>query len=149
MLLSRTLLVSILASIACAQTIADEVALLPSCSLTCLSNAATSNGCGITDYTCQCGSANSAITASATPCIVGACSSSDALKVQPITQKICSLAAAASGGSSAAASSTSASASAAASSTSSAAATQTSSGSSRLQAAGSLVGAALVAAMAL
>jgi hypothetical protein len=40
--------------------------------------AAQSAGCSITDYACQCGSAKNAITASATPCVLKGCSTSDA-----------------------------------------------------------------------
>ncbi|CZR59806.1 related to CCW14 Secretory Stress Response protein 1 [Phialocephala subalpina] len=189
----------VLASAAYSQTIADEVAMLPSCSLTCLQNAITGAGCSTTDYSCQCGSAKSTITTSATPCILGACSTNDALNVQSITNEICTLVAAggasSSGGSSstssAPASSTSAASSAssatssaassatsasssvassvssassrvssassrassatssAASTTSSTPAVQTTGAASRLEAAGAVVGAAVLAAFAL
>ncbi|RDW84958.1 hypothetical protein BP6252_02548 [Coleophoma cylindrospora] len=38
-----------------AQTLQTELALLPRCSSNCISSAATSIGCGATDYACQCG----------------------------------------------------------------------------------------------
>lgn len=74
-----TIATLVLASVAYSQTIASEQAMLPSCSLTCLQNAITGAGCSITDYTCQCGAQKNAITTAATPCIIGACTTNDAL----------------------------------------------------------------------
>ncbi|KUJ12764.1 uncharacterized protein LY89DRAFT_542272, partial [Mollisia scopiformis] len=85
-----------LASVAYSQTIASELAKLPTCSITCLHNAISGAGCSLTDYTCQCGTAKSAITTAATPCIISACSTSDALLVQSISAEICTLQAASS-----------------------------------------------------
>ncbi|KAE8442253.1 hypothetical protein EG329_003513 [Mollisiaceae sp. DMI_Dod_QoI] len=87
------------ASVAYSQTIQSEMALLPQCGLTCLTNASTSAGCSITDYACICGTKKNTITQSATPCILGTCSTSDALKVQSISQEICTLEAASASGS--------------------------------------------------
>ena len=70
---------SLFASVAYSQTIASEVAQLPSCALTCLTTAITGAGCGVSDYACQCGSAKSSITSAATPCVVSKCAISDAL----------------------------------------------------------------------
>jgi hypothetical protein len=70
---------AILAAVAQAQSAADLTAEIPSCALTCLSTAITGAGCQISDTSCQCGSNKAAITTSATPCILKACSTSDAL----------------------------------------------------------------------
>lgn len=73
----------VLASVAYSQTIASEQAMLPSCALSCLETAITGAGCSVTDYNCQCNDKKNAITASATPCILKACSTSDALSTLP------------------------------------------------------------------
>jgi hypothetical protein len=78
MLFKLATLASILV-VALAQDIASEVAKLPSCSLTCLTDAISGAGCSLTDYACQCGSAKNAITKAATPCIAKACSTGDTL----------------------------------------------------------------------
>lgn len=70
---------SLLAFAIAQDTIASEIAKLPSCAVTCLQTAVTAANCGQTDYACQCGSGHDAITRQATPCIAGACSASDAL----------------------------------------------------------------------
>lgn len=70
---------SMLAGVVYSQSIQGDVAQLPSCSLTCLSNAVVSAGCSITDYACQCGSMRPAIASQATPCIVKACNITEAL----------------------------------------------------------------------
>lgn len=72
---------ALLASVAYSQTIASELAQLPSCSLTCISTAVTGAGCTLTDYACQCGTGKDAITKAATPCIAAACSASDSLSM--------------------------------------------------------------------
>ncbi|KAM0141767.1 hypothetical protein ACHAO1_001606 [Botrytis cinerea] len=113
---------ALLASVAYSQTVASEVAQLPSCALACLSTASSGAGCSITDFACQCGDAKDAITKAATPCIAAGCSAADTLSTQKITTEICVLqAAAGSSGSSAAASSTQASSSSASDSASSSA----------------------------
>lgn len=99
---------SLFASVAYSQTIASEVAQIPSCALTCLTTAITGAGCGLSDYACQCGTAKDSITTSATPCVLSKCATSDALKVQSITSEICTIQAASGGGSSSAGSSASA-----------------------------------------
>lgn len=86
----------ILASGGYAQTIASEVAMIPSCALTAIENAVTGAGCGLTDYACQCGPAKPAIAAAATPTIVSDCTTQEALLTQQITAEICSLVAASS-----------------------------------------------------
>jgi len=73
---------SILAVVA-AQDISSLVSTIPSCADTCLTTAISSANCGITDYACQCGSGKQAITESASPCVIKACSSSDALSMLP------------------------------------------------------------------
>jgi len=59
------------------QTIAQEVALLPSCSIICLATAVAVGGCTNTDYACQCGSASSKIRDNAKTCLASACSAAD------------------------------------------------------------------------
>ncbi|TGO90307.1 hypothetical protein BPOR_0070g00180 [Botrytis porri] len=76
---------ALLASVAYSQSIASEVAQLPSCALACLSTASSGAGCSIADFACQCGDAKDAITKSATSCIAAGCSASDALNTQKIT----------------------------------------------------------------
>ncbi|PMD25297.1 hypothetical protein NA56DRAFT_699216 [Hyaloscypha hepaticicola] len=83
---------SALASVVDSQTIQQDTAKLPSCSLSCLSNAITTNDCSITDYVCQCGPHRAAISQAATPCIVASCNTTEALTVQKIVLQICSLA---------------------------------------------------------
>ncbi|QSZ36711.1 hypothetical protein DSL72_006594 [Monilinia vaccinii-corymbosi] len=99
---------ALLASVAYSQSVGSEVAQLPSCALSCLANASTAAGCGIADYACQCGDAQSAITKSATPCITAACDSKDVSTIPKIAAKICELQASA-GSSSASSSSASSS----------------------------------------
>ncbi|PMD57088.1 uncharacterized protein K444DRAFT_534143 [Hyaloscypha bicolor E] len=86
---------SMLACIVYSQSIQGDVAQLPSCSLACLSNAVVNAGCSITDYACQCGSLRPTIASQATPCIVKACNTTEALNAQKIGQEICSIQAAA------------------------------------------------------
>lgn len=89
-----------LAATISAQSIADLTATIPQCAQACLLAASASSGCAATDYACQCGSAMAAIKSSATDCITKAigtatgCSVTDALAVQPITDKICAAVAA-------------------------------------------------------
>ncbi|KAH8795868.1 hypothetical protein F5882DRAFT_458949 [Hyaloscypha sp. PMI_1271] len=86
---------SMLAGVVYSQSIQGDVAQLPSCSLSCLSNTIVGAGCSITDYACQCGSLRPAIASQATPCIVKACNITDALRTQKLVQEICSIQAAA------------------------------------------------------
>src|ERR1700735_2342703 len=76
---------SMLACIVYSQSIQGDVAQLPSCSLACLSNAVVNAGCSITDYACQCGSLRPTIASQATPCIVKACNTTEALSKLPCT----------------------------------------------------------------
>jgi hypothetical protein len=69
----------VLASLVSSQTISQDTGKIPLCSLSCLSNAITNNGCSLTDYVCQCGAHRSAISQSATPCIVSSCNTTEAL----------------------------------------------------------------------
>ncbi|KAK2625080.1 hypothetical protein QTJ16_005449 [Diplocarpon rosae] len=80
---SSTTVVAILASVAYAQSIAELTAQIPACGQTCLATAITGAGCDIADKACQCGSNMSAITKSATPCVIAGCSSTEALCVSP------------------------------------------------------------------
>ncbi|PBP22266.1 hypothetical protein BUE80_DR006800 [Diplocarpon rosae] len=86
---SSTTVVAILASVAYAQSIAELTAQIPACGQTCLATAITGAGCDIADKACQCGSNMSAITKSATPCVIAGCSSTEALLTQSLTAKIC------------------------------------------------------------
>ena len=61
------------------QSISQDTAQLPSCSLSCLSNAIISVGCSLTDYVCQCGAHRAAIAAQGVPCIVNSCNTTEAL----------------------------------------------------------------------
>lgn len=79
MLFSYAAIGSLLASVVYSQTIASQVAQIPSCALSCLTNAISGAGCGLTDYACQCGSAKNTITSAATPCVASSCSTSDIL----------------------------------------------------------------------
>ncbi|PBP21744.1 hypothetical protein BUE80_DR007561 [Diplocarpon rosae] len=86
---SVTTVAVILASVASAQSIADLTAQIPACAQTCLGTAITGAGCEVADKACQCGSNMAAITKSATPCVISACSSTEALLTQSLTAKIC------------------------------------------------------------
>ena len=81
MRITEIIFVAALASTAAAQTIAQEIALLPSCSASCISDAISlATTCGDTDYACQCSTTNSAaIFDSAGACLLNACSSADLL----------------------------------------------------------------------
>lgn len=69
-----------LASLAAAASsdanVTSLVAQLPSCSVSCLEAAATSAGCGASDYSCQC-SHTDAVEANATSCLTSSCSISN------------------------------------------------------------------------
>ncbi|KAF7898282.1 hypothetical protein EAF00_004728 [Botryotinia globosa] len=139
---------ALLASVAYSQSIASEVAQLPSCALACLSTASSGAGCSITDFACQCGDAKDAITKAATPCIAAGCSASDTLTTQKITTEICVLqAAAGSSGSSAAASSTQASSSSTSGSASSSAVSNISSAGSSIASATSAASSSISSAL--
>ncbi|KAG4033781.1 hypothetical protein MFRU_004g02840 [Monilinia fructicola] len=169
-----TAIFTLFASVAYSQSIASEVAQLPSCALSCLATAATSAGCGLTDYACQCGDAKAAITKSGTPCIVAACSASDVLTVSKVAAQICELQASAGSSGSSPSSTTPASSAASnigsatgssiasvtssassvasslkSSATSAAAATASTAAGNRVAAAGAAVGAGFLAAFAL
>ncbi|TVY83538.1 GPI-anchored CFEM domain protein [Lachnellula suecica] len=71
----------------------QQVAKIPSCALTCFSNAIAAIGCAHTDYACQCSSANMAsLTSEVTPCVLSSCSSADALEVQAAAAGVCTCA---------------------------------------------------------
>ncbi|ESZ98479.1 hypothetical protein SBOR_1141 [Sclerotinia borealis F-4128] len=135
---------ALLASVAYSQSVASEMAKLPSCALICLSTAISSAGCSFADHACQCGPAKDDITKSATPCIASSCSATDSMTASNVAAQVCALEA--SGSTSASASGSSI----AASSTTSAAAAATETGAgNRVAAAGVMVGAGLLAAFAL
>ncbi|TGO09131.1 hypothetical protein BTUL_0178g00170 [Botrytis tulipae] len=139
---------ALLASVAYSQSIASEVAQLPSCALACLSTASSGAGCSITDFACQCGDAKNAITKAATPCIAAGCSASDTLTAQKVATEICALqAAGGSSGSSAAASSTQASSSSTSGSASSSAVSNISSAGSSIASATSAASSSISSAL--
>jgi len=63
-------LVSLLALAAAQDTIPNEIAKLPQHTVSCLDNTIQKSGCNPNDYTCQCTTGRTAITAVAAPCIV-------------------------------------------------------------------------------
>ncbi|KAL2071042.1 hypothetical protein VTL71DRAFT_12277 [Oculimacula yallundae] len=77
------------ATLIASQSASSLVAQLPSCAITCLASASTTNGCGISDFACQCGEKKADITKNATPCVLSGCSSDDALKTNYLTGEIC------------------------------------------------------------
>ncbi|KAJ5051919.1 uncharacterized protein L3040_001682 [Drepanopeziza brunnea f. sp. 'multigermtubi'] len=76
---SIAIVFAIVASLVSSQSVSSLVAQLPSCAISCLATASSSVGCGISDYTCQCGLNKDAVTSAATFCVVSSCSSTDAL----------------------------------------------------------------------
>ncbi|EKD15315.1 hypothetical protein MBM_06531 [Drepanopeziza brunnea f. sp. 'multigermtubi' MB_m1] len=86
---SIAIVFAIVASLVSSQSVSSLVAQLPSCAISCLATASSSVGCGISDYTCQCGLNKDAVTSAATFCVVSSCSSTDALKTNSITGDIC------------------------------------------------------------
>ncbi|KAH7399745.1 hypothetical protein BKA64DRAFT_464249 [Cadophora sp. MPI-SDFR-AT-0126] len=80
---------AISATLVASQSASSLVAQLPSCAISCLASASTTNGCGISDYACQCGAKKADITKTATPCVLSACSQDDALKTNSLTGEIC------------------------------------------------------------
>jgi len=53
-LFSDILILSLIPAMAAAQSIGDQVAMLPTCATTCLSEAAANVNCGTGDFACQC-----------------------------------------------------------------------------------------------
>ncbi|KAH7351331.1 hypothetical protein BKA65DRAFT_255966 [Rhexocercosporidium sp. MPI-PUGE-AT-0058] len=89
---SIALVFAISATLVASQSASSLVAQLPSCAVSCLASASTTNKCGISDYACQCGVKKADITKAATPCVISACSSDDALKTNYLTGEICNAA---------------------------------------------------------
>lgn len=86
--MKNTLLVSAITALAAAQGIAD----LPACSLTCLTSAIPSLGCGLTDFACSCKKADT-LTPQLTPCVQSACKDeADQAKVLTVLSSICAAA---------------------------------------------------------
>ncbi|PVH73988.1 hypothetical protein DL98DRAFT_594487 [Cadophora sp. DSE1049] len=92
MQLSYAFVFAISATLVASQSASSLVAQLPSCAISCLASASTTNGCGISDYACQCGAKKADITKTATPCVLSACSQDDALKTNSLTGEICNAA---------------------------------------------------------
>lgn len=75
--------IALVASIASAQLSA-----IPSCALTCLTDAIGSDGCsGLTDYKCHC--SKPSLISDVTPCVNDACSESDIEKTITAVEKLC------------------------------------------------------------
>lgn len=86
--MKNALVVSAITALAAAQSIAD----LPACSLTCLTSAIPSLGCGLTDFACSCKKADT-LTPQLTPCVQSACSdAADQAKVLTVLSSICAAA---------------------------------------------------------
>ncbi|KAJ4395343.1 hypothetical protein N0V91_010905 [Didymella pomorum] len=86
--MKNALIVSAITALAAAQSIAD----LPACSLTCLTSAIPSLGCGLTDFACSCKKADT-LTPQLTPCVQSACSdAADQAKVLTVLSSICAAA---------------------------------------------------------
>ena len=77
--------VAICATAGFAQTIADDVAAIPSCGINCLYPAIAAAGCGQTDWDCICGPGRATVKANSFTCVVSSCSGSDALSTYPLT----------------------------------------------------------------
>lgn len=65
-----------LATLALAGAAAAQVDAVPSCAKDCIDAAIVDHGCAATDYACACAQMEE-IAASASPCVIGACSSDD------------------------------------------------------------------------
>ncbi|KAK0102220.1 hypothetical protein ONS95_005844 [Cadophora gregata] len=89
MRLSYAFVFAVSSTLVASQSASSLVAQLPSCAISCLASASTTNGCGISDYACQCGAKKADITKTATPCVLSACSQDDALKTNSLTGQIC------------------------------------------------------------
>ncbi|KAJ4338101.1 hypothetical protein N0V87_004249 [Didymella glomerata] len=86
--MKNALIVSAITALAAAQSIAD----LPACSLTCLTSAIPSLGCGLTDFACSCKKADT-LTPQLTPCVKSACKDeADQAKVMTVLSSICAAA---------------------------------------------------------
>ncbi|KAF3046780.1 hypothetical protein E8E11_008908 [Didymella keratinophila] len=86
--MKNALIVSAITALAAAQGIAD----LPACSLTCLTSAIPSLGCGLTDFACSCKKADT-LTPQLTPCVQSACKDeADQAKVLTVLSSICAAA---------------------------------------------------------
>ncbi|EUC26771.1 hypothetical protein COCCADRAFT_113436 [Bipolaris zeicola 26-R-13] len=72
-----------------AQTRCDPVAsAIPTCGVPCIQSAASSVGCGGTDYSCRCTN-SAAIQNGALGCVVGNCGIATALQVQASASAVC------------------------------------------------------------
>lgn len=87
MYLNTVVLASLLGLAAAASSdsssdVTSLVAQLPTCSVSCLDQGATSAGCGTSDYSCQC-EKQEAITANATSCLASSCALSNITSKRP------------------------------------------------------------------
>lgn len=57
---------------------------LPSCSVSCITESAAAQGCGSTDYSCQCEN-EAAISANASSCLTSSCSIQNISGMSPIS----------------------------------------------------------------
>jgi len=77
------------AAIALVATIASaQLSAIPSCALTCLTDAIGTDGCsGLTDFKCHC--SQPSLVSDVTPCVNAACSQSDIEKTITAVEKLC------------------------------------------------------------
>ncbi|KAG6003994.1 hypothetical protein E4U21_001536 [Claviceps maximensis] len=65
------------------------LATVPSCAISCLANSVLQANCSVTDAQCVCVEQYAQITDLATPCIMSACSLTDALFTKNLTETVC------------------------------------------------------------
>ena len=70
------------------QTIDCNAPAVPACATTCLANAAVSQGCGATDWKCQCANKD-AIRSAGVGCLLGACSLSVLINLVGAVDQFC------------------------------------------------------------
>lgn len=68
-----------------AQSASELVAAIPACAKPALDEAATSAGCEVTDYACQCGPKKQELVVSASPKVVEACGTEAAGTFSPLS----------------------------------------------------------------
>ncbi|KAI0134005.1 hypothetical protein BJ170DRAFT_182149 [Xylariales sp. AK1849] len=84
----KNLLFPLLVAVVAADELSDLVASIPSCALTCLMTSVSEVGCGVTDYSCQCGKASD-VQSSVKPCITKSCSTTDAATAETVSLELC------------------------------------------------------------
>lgn len=82
--------IAISAAVGLAAAQLDQLANIPSCALSCFTNAVASTDCALTDFYCQCGPNAAKLQASALECLCeSTCTTTDLAKVYGITNSIC------------------------------------------------------------